>query len=355
MKRALIVLFVAALLTGCGGSDEPESDTSGSPTEQTAAAEVEAGTCLSDEVEDEGDKAPDLASVVECSEPHLYEVNAVVDLPDSLLSGESDEEKAAHRAELATPAQAGVEPSAAKTEYAAFADEACADAALDAVGWSGMSLQGVAADDAQLVPMALKATPLWATVMPEEAWLEGSTQLVCSTRFSEATLDGSGMSVTLPAAAAVSSPDGEPMISHFPDQAFGAELRACETAEPNGTRAYLPCDSDAHYAEFLFTYDARTVLGADFVNAVDPGNVSDPQYARLDQVCVDVLDELLPGYDTETFKGLAELGSQGWGADDAAYYQGQCTVAAKDSLNFNLPTGSLMGTDGAGVEPLPFE
>jgi hypothetical protein len=352
--KGIAALSLLILVSGCGsgGSDGVATSADKASAEKTTTLAA-AGDCIAGEVDDEGDKAPDLDTVADCSEPHLYEISAVVDLPDSVLSGETDEEKLANRVELATPSGSS-ELSSVKAQYVAFAEEACADAALGVVGWGSLSLQGVSADDAQLQPLALMASPVWINVMPEDEWLAGNTQLICSSRFSEPRLDASGVTVALPAAAPFSSPDAQPLMSHFATQGFPVELRACELAAEEGTRTYLGCDEE-HYAEFLFTYDALAVLGADFVNAVDPAKVSDEQYARIDQVCIDALDQLLPGYDTERFKGLGELGSQGWGTVDAAYYQGQCTAAAEDSLNFNLPAGSLMGTDGAEVEPVPFE
>lgn len=353
MKRALPALpglFLALLLTGCGGGDDPEPAAADAAEASHAVA---VGDCIAGEVDDEGDKVPDIHSVVDCAEPHVYEILALVDLPAEVLGGETDEEKLANRAELAAPTGTG-EASAAKAAYTAFAEEECLDATVDAAGWGSMSLQGVGADDAQLQPVALGMAPVWFSVMPEEEWLDGQTQLVCSARFSEPRLSSTGQTVPLPAATPASSPDDQPLLSHYATQDFPVELRQCELAASDGTRSYLPCDSE-HYAEFLFTYDAGAVLGADFVNGVDPAQPTDEQYAALDKVCTDVLGELLPGYDADTFKGLAELGTQGWGTRDAGYYQGQCTVAAKDSLNFNLPAGSLMGTDGAGVEPVPYE
>lgn len=372
----LSLLLGSVLLAGCGSDGSASGDDldpagSGSPgaaasagvpvpieappASATVAPATEApaaGACISDEVDDEGDRVPLLDAVVTCTDAHIYEITAVVDLPESVITGESDEEKLANRAELAAPT-GQTEASAIKADYTAFADEACGDAVLDAVGWGSMSLLGVSADDAQLQPLAWSATPVWISVMPEEQWLAGNTQVVCSTRFTGARAEPDGTGIALPAVAPVASPDAGMLISHYATKDFPADLRQCAQVATDGTRTYQGCDG-AHYEEYLFTYDAKAVLGADFVNGVAPDAVSDQQYDRFDEVCNDVLDEMLPGYDSARFKGNGLLGTQGWGTVDAAYYQGQCAVTAKDSANFDLPAGSLMGTDGAGVEPVPY-
>src|SRR5688572_30224284 len=85
--------ILIAGLAGCGGSDEkPKPD----------AADIKAGVCIASDIADEDDRAPDLDSVVDCSEPHVYEILDVVDLPKEALAGKTDEEKLANRKDLAT-------------------------------------------------------------------------------------------------------------------------------------------------------------------------------------------------------------------------------------------------------------
>ena len=93
LRLTVAAALILVSLAGCGGSEEkPKAD----------LAELKAGDCIAKDIKDENDRAPDLDSVVDYSEPHVFEIVELVDIPEEALTGTTDKEKLANRKDLAT-------------------------------------------------------------------------------------------------------------------------------------------------------------------------------------------------------------------------------------------------------------
>lgn len=331
MKKisAAIVLTLVVVLTGCAGDDEPKV---------TTDADVEDVTCVDEEIDDHGDTVPDLSTVVDCSKPHVYEVVGAFDLPKDALKGTSKKERIANRNDLA-----GVEGDETP-EYAAyieFAQDKCETRAREVLGFDDVTIQGVDAERARVLPSIDGIHAPWFSVTPEDRWLAGERQVICSARL---TGPGSENSEEDPATKAVAAKDGKPLVSGVRSSSFPIGYRRCLTGGKNLELG--PCDKP-HYSELLFIFNASNVFDDKMLKKVDPKKVTDAQYKIFDKACTGALPQFLgDGYDRKKLKGNSEVG--GLAEDDTLILE--CHVKAVDPFAFDLPAGSLMGTDAKDVK-----
>lgn len=351
----LALVIGSGAVAACGSSDpEPSGGPSAAVTEASAPPTAEesqpaqatpaatglagVGDCVARSRADSDGTVPDLATPVPCTEPHLFEITEIVDLPEVALSGTTDEEKLAHRSSLVRD---DASTSPAHAAFEAFAEPVCQSAIQRVVGYDTIELGGVTATDLQIGSISARTAPAWRTLSTPEDWLAGNEQLVCSTRF----VDAAGTT-----GAPQTSPTDAPLMSTFLTPAFPEELRQCLTYV--GETASVTDCTEAHYGEIFASFNAKPVLGEDFVEGLDPATYTGAQQARLSKACLELAAGFLaPDFDTAVLAAQGDLGGTvGWGTDDAAYYPVQCMITAKDSRNQDLPAGSLVGSDGKDVQ-----
>jgi hypothetical protein len=319
-------------LAGCGGGSE-----------KPQAGEIKAGDCIGKDVADENDRAPDLDSVVACSEPHVYEILDVVDLPKEALTGTTDKEKLANRKDLATLSSSD-ETSAQNDAYVEFAWEACGAALLKTTGYDQLSVDGVDAADALLYPaLGQKIHSPWLNLTPKDRWLDDQPQVICSARFVKADgYDSEGGGPVQP----FSSKNDKPLLSAFGTSDYPIELRDCSIFIKEDESKSVGCDKQ-HYGETLFLFDAESVFDEKFVKGIDPDKPTDQELDELDRVCAEAFPSLMSeGYDTNKVRGKAFIGTE-WETD--VYKTVGCELAAVESKTMDLGPGSFVWTDAKDV------
>ena len=331
-RGTLLLLILGLVLTACGGGD----------SKKDSASEVKAGTCIAKEVDDEDDTAPDLTSVVNCSEPHVYEILDVVDLPDNALRGKTDKEKLANRKDLAMLANQGEDQSDENAAFFEFADPLCDEALRKHAGYDDITVKGKSAEEISLRP-ALGAevyTP-WLNLMPKKQWLEGKRQFICSVRYIEESEDEE------PPVKPVSSTNSEMLISMASSPSFPIELRACfDVDRRDDAVSFVGCDQ-SHASEALFTFDGDVVFGeAAMAPIMKAENPTDEQMAPLDRACTGSLPAVMDeGYDPEKVAGKAYTVEY-----ENGFTEVECDLTAADFEKNDLGPGSFAWTDAAKVK-----
>ncbi|MGH3473521.1 MAG: hypothetical protein ACRDOT_01260 [Aeromicrobium sp.] len=318
---AAAILVVA--LAGCGGTDEPN------------VREIKAGDCIAKDIADEDDRAPDFDTVVDCSKPHVYEILAVIDIPKDGLAGKSEKERLANRDDLAS-LEFSENLSAEKRAFIGWAETACDAAWTESTGMGDITLNGVSAEDARVLPAVGPAINLpWFNVASKKQWLAGNRQLICSARFVE---PGTGTMEEAPPVKPISSTNDEALIAAFGAPTFPAALRSCDGADH--------CDQQ-HHSETLFLFDAQAAMDENFVSEVNPKKPTDQQLDELARVCAESLPALLSeDYDKSTITSEAFIGMP-WEQD---YYMNVgCEIVPSDSSK-DFGPGSLIWTDAKDVE-----
>jgi len=326
--KTLAAAILLAALAGCAGSDEkPKAD----------VAELSAGVCIAKDIADENDRGPDLDSIVDCSEPHVYEIVELVDLPEKALSGKTDKEKLANRKDLATwpTGEEEEEPTSQKIAYYEFTETACVDEYIRVSGLGDVSVNGVDAKDGNVAPALEAGFHQWINVTPGDRWLDGDRQLICSFRFGDVA---PGSYEESPPARSVTSETDKALFTTMGSSDLPAELRSCD--ETNH------CDRQ-HGSETLFHFDAASVLDEKFVKGIDPEKPTDQQLEELARTCEDAVPSLLGDDFGQRDITVEAFVGEPW-VDD--YYKTVgCEVVPTDTTKDFAP-GSLMFTDLEAIE-----
>jgi hypothetical protein len=327
---AIVAALVLTSAAGCSG-EEPA---------------IKAGTCIGKEIKDTGDAVPDLSSVVPCSEPHAYEITALIDLPAAALTGSSDSEKRANRADLAAPV-APKKPSPQRVAYDEFVLTACAKAMQRRTGLDAIAVGGKSALEAGVTVPLRHITLDWHSVTPEKEWLDGKRQVVCSSRLT-ADQDGKGNGNT----KAMASPHGKPIVPTLLTPTFPPNWRHCHTFDADENPVPVDC-SKQHFSELAFSFHAEAVLGNKYVQAFDLDAAGDADYAKLDALCAGALKYYLaPNWDRNVLKAYADPVVEGWGSDAGESFV-MCKVSPREAQEFDLPGGSLVDATGKGLKLVP--
>jgi len=325
--QTVAAAILLAALAGCGGSEEkPKPD----------AAEVKPGVCIAKDIADENDRAPDLDSVVDCSEPHVYEIVELVDLPEKALTGTTEKEKLANRKDLATwPTGEEEELSSQEVAYLEFTDTACLAEYMGLTGLEDVSVNGVDAKDANVAPALEAGFHQWINVTPGDRWLDGDRQLICSFRFGDVE---PGSYEESPPARSVTSKTDKALFTTMGSSDLPAELRSCD--ETNH------CDRQ-HGSETLFHFDAASVLDEKFVNGIDPEKPTDQQLEELARTCEDAVPSLLGDDFGQRDITVEAFVGEPW--EDDYYKTVGCEVVPTDTTKDFAP-GSLIFTDLETIE-----
>lgn len=329
--RGIALIVAGLILAGCDGeSPSPKP----SATIPAAKPIPEAGQCLAREVPDLDDFAPDLESRVDCTEPHIYEVTAVIDVPARLVKGKTPKERVAQRNELAKLD----DDDADRLAFSKYSGEQCGVAAARALGVSSLEIMGTSAEEAR-VNVWMRDASSWINVLDAGNWAKGNTKLLCTIRYNEHQTDGSDRE-ELPDPESIRSQSSDPVLRSFLTQDFPLRHRQCVALKGSRELTPLSCDKQ-HQGEMIFSFDARPVLGTTFVESFGPGEPSKKQTRMLNQPCIDALPSFLGADYDEDLTAVAQRGGAGWVAQ-GDFYPTVCVVVARDSA-LDLPPGSLVG------------
>jgi len=331
--RCAAVVVVSLFVVSCTEKGTPAAD--------HKVLTPKAGQCISKEIKDLDDLAPDFTTVVDCTEPHVYEVVDVIDVPKRFLEGKTKAERRANRTELATVAGESV----LKAKFERFAWDGCRPATLEAVGLSKLQIAGKPASESGAY-LLMGGALNWLNLTPGGNWIDGDTKLVCSIRFTEHIITTQAVGPKPVRAASK-----EPAYTDFLTADFPVGRRQCMTYDDKGRRSLLACDKP-HYGEMFFSFDAQMAFGEKFVKSIDITDPTKAQWEQLSAPCSDALPQLLgDGYD-DGLEAVAEPVPGGWD-DESNYYLAHCLVVPKQSEEFDLPGGSLIG-NAEDVEFVPF-
>lgn len=279
MHRVKLVAAAAllALLAACGGN-EGGANNSGKADGPAKVAEPQSGQCVAKEVTDGDDFAPDMRTVVPCSELHAYEIVAVVAIPDDMLAGTTDAEKLARRTELTQISGEDTElRKRLRTEVYSLCDEPFREA-------TGLGQVKVVEKSAKDVDLRLPpgAASQWYNLSSPELWVKGTTQAVCSFRFAPPSEGDKVFPVT-----PVRSNNTNPAMSSYLTRKFPTDLRSCWDTK---TDKAASC-SDTHDQELLWIIDMKAVYGKGFLKGADLADVNDADFSKLADACIDPYEE----------------------------------------------------------------
>lgn len=275
--RLIAVAALLALLAACGGSD---GDTKKGNKADGAAkvAKPQSGQCVAKETADGDDFAPDMRTVVPCSELHAYEIVAVVAIPDDMLAGTTDAEKLARRTELNQISGEDTElRKRLRTEVYSLCDEPFREA-------TGLGQVKVVEKSAKDVGLRLPpgAASQWYNLSSPELWVKGTTQAVCSFRFAPPS-EGDDVSPVTP----IRSNNTNPAMSSYLTRKYPADLRSCWDTK---TDKAASC-SGTHNQELLWIIDMKAVYGKKFLKGANLANVNDADFTKLADACIDPYEE----------------------------------------------------------------
>jgi hypothetical protein len=333
LKRSLAAAIVCLFaLVGCTAEDP-------------SRIELKPGVCVAKEVRDQGNPAPDLSSIVECSSPHIYEVYDIIDLPRAALTGTTRQERKDNRDDLALPSELS-QDSEQREVYEEFAPKACGTSLQRVTGYDDVELKGIKAADAQILPALRGVAVRRFTVMPETEWFNnGRRQVVCSAQFVDIGFTGSGQ----PPAKATSSPTASSIISAARSSSFPVGLRQCRAYDAKREKASPSACSKPHAAEMLFYFEAEPVFGKKFVKSLS-ANPTAKKFNRFDAVCTQALPVLLgEDYDRTKVRGFGSVALK-WTETSQLV---RCDVGAIEFRDTDLGPGSLVGSGDERIELVP--
>lgn len=275
--RLIAAAGLLALLAACGGSDG-DAKNGNKADGPVTVAEPQSGQCVAQEVADGDDFAPDMRTIVPCSELHAYEIVAVVAIPDDMLSGTTNAEKLARRTELS---KIGGEDTELRKRLRTEVYSLCDEPFREATGLGQVKVVEKSAKDVDLRPPPGAASQ-WFNLSSPELWVKGTTQAVCSFRFAPPT-EGDVVSPVTP----IRSNNTNPAMSSYLTRKYPAALRSCWDTK---TDKAASC-SGTHDQELLWIIDMKAVYGKKFLKGADLADVNDADFTKLADACIDPYEE----------------------------------------------------------------
>lgn len=323
--RLLATLVGLALATAACESGRPVA----------RPAPIKPGICVADESQDQGNVGPDLSSIVDCRRPHTYEVYDIIDLPAKALTGTSRQERIDNRDDLALPRELR-DDSRERRAFEEFAERRCARSLLRVTGYDGVQLRRTSAPDARVVPALRGINAPWYTVMPEDEWLSGRRQLLCSARFEDPDHTEPGRTPVKPRVSA----DDRMILPSAAHDSLPVDFRQCRGYD-NKRRQVAPVScNEPHVDEALLTFEATGVFGTKFVKSIER-RPTPQKFDRFDEACADAFVWLLgPDYDTKALRGFGSVARR-WTEKGKPV---RCSVGPVKFRTRDLPPGSLVGT-----------
>jgi hypothetical protein len=307
------------------------------------APDIRPGICVADEIRDQGDLAPDLSSIVDCREPHVYEVYDILDIPANALAGTTRQERIANRDDLALPSELP-DDSAERQAFEDFAEVECAASLQNVTGYDELKLRDASAKDARVVPALRGINAPWYTVMPEKEWLDGRRQIVCSARFEDPEHTGAGRTPAKPQI----SEDDRMLLTKVSDQALPVSFRECRAYDDARREVAAASCAEPHADEALFYFEADAVFDQRFIASI-VRRPTPKKFDRFDEVCTGALAQLIgPDYDRKAVRGFGSVARR-WTKNNKTV---RCSVGAVDFRNTDLAPGSQVSA-GADAKLAP--
>lgn len=242
LRVLLAPALVASVLAGCGGEDR---------SDEPALSKPKAGQCVAKEMEDGPNQVPDFTTVVPCTEPHIREVVAVIDVPEKFLDSSSPEAALARRTELSSDT---ANPTQLAKEFFVQLTPQCLRAVSRAAGLAPTKseIKVEATDDPDAAVSAIQnmvllpSSPSSAhpSLTPPELWKKGMTQYVCSIRYVDPH------DVEKP--KAVTSATSKQVIRSYLTPDFPADQRWCGVSSDTGSIEVVSCTASDHEVEYLW-------------------------------------------------------------------------------------------------------
>lgn len=258
MRPVLPVIVIAtALLSACSGPSAPQTDV------------LATGTCLADR---DGENV-DRASVVDCTEEHLFDVVGTVTWTgmDAAIA--------------ASDAAAVYDDIAAdrNTDYDAATTTACDDLTRGLLGLDRVSLGGLDSTALDLYPSG----PIGDRFLADrDAFIAGDHATLCVVRW----LDVEDAERT------VAYPEGIGFADHA-DPAFPTDQHVCAEAGDDGN-VFLDC-AELHETQQVLIFAGIDAVGAEWIATVDPSDFTAPDYTVPDAICSELISQAYPVIDQD--------------------------------------------------------
>jgi hypothetical protein len=331
MRTRRLLLAIAAgsalLLSGC--TLLTPITLQGSHADDT----VRVGSCLDGMNGNDSDRS----AIVSCTDQHLYEVTGIAEWPGM--------------AALIAAGDAGQvwddlhasDGSGAGGDYLTWASRECQRAALDVLGISGLVVNGDTALDVRLTAGGGYGIDL--SLGSRREFVAGDHRTVCSVAWYE---DG-------PVPRSVTDPDGVGFAGYL-GPGVPLSLRECWDIEGY----VVPC-TRPHGYQVVAGFDGAGVFDPDIIDRTATGELTDDDYAVIDEFCAQLSDALRPGKVAPPAAGFLgeSTNAQAWDDYDGTVdpdggYFYTCLVRPNDTdsrLTGDLFDGTLAavadGSEGA--------
>lgn len=319
LPGAVTAVILGLLVSGCAATPD--------------AVVLEAGDCVAQELNHQ----PVRETVVDCSEPHRFDIIASLGAwPGAEAAiAESDATEVYERLVRADPADDLV------AAFDAWAMPQCERAFRAITGISGVMVGELIADE-----LALElATSTWLTASLDSAARFGGDDdsVVCAVGW----LDEASELRTVSFAPGAT-------IADLLTGAIPTDLRECFELLDDGQRTTVTCEG-AHSGQSIVRFDAGAALGTDWVEAVDPANGQASDYRAADEVCAALVGQLVAegalGAEVSVWADLRP--TEGWvlfdgTRVDAATYPVDCAIVAPrgEHLSGDAFAGAVTVTAG---------
>lgn len=258
---AMMVLSGCSLLTPLPGF----------PQSGPGAAELEVGSCLDGMSGADSDRR----SVVDCDQPHLFEVTAVTEWPG--MADAIEEAGGAAEAWDALHVIVGSTGEPEDPEYTEWASKTCESAAQRALRIDDVEVDGKTAGDIWLRIGAGYGVDL--SLDTRDGFIAGDHTTVCSVAWYDAR--NQPRKVTFEKGTSFADAAGP----NFP-----LKHRECWDTDYYVTPCTLP-----HGAQVLLGFEGVAAFGADFVETVGNGEATEKEWNLADDLCEELLFQALPG------------------------------------------------------------
>lgn len=280
-------LVLAVLMSGCSLLE---------PIQSGGSSSVSVGDCLGEMLGADSDRD----SLIDCDEPHRFEVTAIVTWPgmaDLVEEQGGDAGRAWDRLHTTDSATGG----ALITEYVDWAERECMAAAQRT-----LRIDDVTVGDLTAADIWLRLGGGWGvdlSLSSRDAFTRGDHRTVCSVAWYDARNQPLQVEFGGATFADLAGPD------------FPLKHRECWDEEYYVTPCTLP-----HAAQVLAGFEGIAAFGPELVTRIGDGTASEADWLVADDFCGEVLDQAMPSStDWEDLWYIADVAyNENWEALDGA-------------------------------------